>query len=119
MNRLQLLPIVLGIAGFIVLYGAIENKNPLDVVKLAVQGKDLAGAAPLSGSGGNTTAGPGSIPGGSLGGTPEADGDARTDPPGFDPNTDDVIPRLPGEHTPTSPPINYSRTPFPNSQYWV
>lgn len=39
----------------------------------------------------------GSIPGTALPGTPGADGDARTDPPGFDPNRDSILPRLPGE----------------------
>lgn len=124
MDRIKLLPIVLGITGFIVLYGAIQNRNPIDVVRLAVQGEPISGAAPLDGSSGNNTAGPGAIPGDQIPGTPEADGDARTDG-SFDSDRSDVIPRLPGESTPlpgglSSQPVYYSRgNPYANSQYWV
>ncbi|AEA29082.1 hypothetical protein Psed_7025 (plasmid) [Pseudonocardia dioxanivorans CB1190] len=91
--------VVMAIAGATLLYGAIKNRNPIDVIKLTLQGKDIKGAKPLSGSGdpNNLTAPPGAIPGGSLPGTPQAGDDARTDPKSFDPKRSDVLPRLPGE----------------------
>lgn len=45
--ELEVLPVVLALAGFILLYGAVQNKNPLEVVKLALQGKDPSTASPI------------------------------------------------------------------------
>lgn len=67
----------------------------------AVTGRQLLGGEPwatLLASAYDT--GAGTIPGNMLPGTPQAGDDARTDPPGFDPNRDGVIPRLPGEVVP-------------------
>lgn len=117
------MPVLITIAGFVILYGAVANRNPLDVIKLTLSGGDISDAAPIfipSGDPNNLTAGPGAVPGGSIPGTPEADGDARTDPPGFDPKRDDVLPILPGEGSGGTGVISYqTRTPFTNSQYWV
>lgn len=90
--------VLMGIAGAVILYGAVTNRNPIDVIKLTLQGQPLDKARPISHPG--TGFGPGTIPGNQLPGTPGADGDARTDPPGFDPDTEGVIPRLPGEGVP-------------------
>lgn len=88
------LPIVTGIAGFVILWGAIRNKNPLEAIQFALQGKDPNTARPLY-----TPAGPaGAVPSQSLPGTPQADADARTDPPGFVPGPNTyVVPILPNE----------------------
>lgn len=95
---IEIVPLMMVVGGSVLLYGAIKNKNPIDVVKNALTGKSLASARPLnSAAAGNPGAGPGSIPGTQLPGTPQKDGDARTDPPGFDPNRDSVVPILPGE----------------------
>jgi hypothetical protein len=40
--------VLVGIGGAVVLYGAVTNRNPIDVIKLTLQGKDIAGARPLS-----------------------------------------------------------------------
>lgn len=121
MNRLQTLPVVVGLAGFVILYGAITNRNPIDVVKLTLTGGDLSKAAPIYTPSGSATP-PGAVDGRTLPGTPQADGDARTDPPGFNPDTDDVLPRLPGEGVPRGTPVALyypTRKPFASSQYWV
>lgn len=110
---LETLPVVMFITGMILLYGAITNRNPVDVVQLALQGKDISAAAPISTAGINTDApGPGAVDGRTLPGTPGADGDARTDPPGFDPNRDDVLPNYGGAPgNPNAGAVVY-RTPF-------
>ena len=88
------LPVVTAIAGFVMLWGAIRNKNPLKAVQLALQGKDPNLAPPMYVP---VTPG-GAIPSQTLPGTPQADGDARTDPPGFTPGPNTyVVPILPGE----------------------
>lgn len=94
---MDVLPIILGLGGFVILYGAVRNKRPDDIVRLALQGKDINGARPL--------AAPlippvpaGAVPSTSLPGTPQAGDDARTDPPGFQPGPNTyVVPILPGE----------------------
>lgn len=45
--ELDVLPVVLAIAGFILLYGAVQNKNPLEVIRLALQGKDPSSASAI------------------------------------------------------------------------
>lgn len=96
---MDVLPLALGIAGFVILYGAVRNLRPDDVVKLALQGKDVKGARPIAAPLVRSTM-PGTVPGTAIPGTPEKDADARTDPPGFDPKRDSVIPILPGEAQP-------------------
>lgn len=49
--ELETLTVVMAVIGMTLLYGAVTNRNPLDVVTLALQGKPIAGAAPISGSG--------------------------------------------------------------------
>ncbi len=88
--ELETLPVVLLITGLVLLYSAIENKNPLKLVQAALSGKDIASVPPLMADSAPTS--PGAIPGTQLPGTPQADGDARTDPPGFDPNRDSILP---------------------------
>ena len=91
---MPLLPIVIGLAGFVVLYGAVRNKRPDDIIRLALQGKDVAGARPLSAP----IVPAGAIPSQTLPGTPQAGDDARTDPPSFQPGPNTyVVPILPGE----------------------
>lgn len=53
--EIELLPVVMTVAGIVLLYGAVTNRNPLDVVKLALQGKDVSAAAPISAPGGTRT----------------------------------------------------------------
>lgn len=111
--ELDTLTVVMAVAALTMLYGAVTNRNPLEVVQLAVQGKDISGASPLSTP--QSSAPPGAVDGATLPGTPEADGDARTDPPQFDPNRDDVLPVLPGDRTsPYADAISY-RKPFVTS----
>jgi hypothetical protein len=45
MNQGQTLPIVCMLAGFILLYGAIRNRNPLEVIKNTLTGKGTGGTA--------------------------------------------------------------------------
>ena len=40
--------VVVGIGGAVILYGAVTNRNPIDVIKLTLQGKDISAARPLS-----------------------------------------------------------------------
>lgn len=40
--------VIVGIAGAILLYGAITNRNPIDVIKLTLQGQDIATARTVS-----------------------------------------------------------------------
>lgn len=90
------LPVVVGIAGAVLVWGAIRNKNPVDAIKLVLQGKDPNGARPISST--SVAIPAGAVPSESLPGTPEADKDARTDPPGFVPGPNTyVVPILPGE----------------------
>lgn len=88
------LPVAVGIAGFVLLWGGIRNRNPLQAIQLALQGKDPNTAAPLY-----TPVTPGgAVPSQQLPGTGSADNDARTDPPGFTPGPNTyVVPILPGE----------------------
>lgn len=88
------LPIVTGIAGFVILWGAIRNKNPLKAIQLALQGQDPNTAPPLY-----VAAAPaGAVPSEELPGTPQPGDDARTDPPGFEPGPNTyVVPILPNE----------------------
>lgn len=50
--ELETITVVMAVAGMVLLYGAVKNKNPLEVIKLALQGKDVNSAAPLSTGGG-------------------------------------------------------------------
>lgn len=106
----ELLPLIALIAGGVLLYGAVANKNPVEVIKAALTGQDLSKVPPLQGPDATST-GPGAIPGNQVPGTPGADGDARTDPKGFDPNRDSVIPRLPGERS-SGPGVITYKVPF-------
>lgn len=93
------LPIVTGIAGFVILWGAIRNKNPLEAIQFALQGKDPNTARPLYVPV-TPQPPPGAVPSETLPGTPKADSDARTDPPGFQPGPNTyVVPILPNEAT--------------------
>lgn len=47
-TELSTVTVVVGIAGGIVLYGAVTNRNPLDVIKLTLQGQDISKARPLA-----------------------------------------------------------------------
>lgn len=102
--EIEVLPVIMALAGFILLYGAVKNLNPLEVVKLSLQGKDPSKASPIfvpSGDPQNLTAGPGATPGGSI--DPgqfnrRPDGTYDDYDPGFDPDRDDVLPILPGEY---------------------
>lgn len=73
---IEILPVVMLVAGMVLLYGAVRNKNPLQVVQLALQGKDISTAAPIAtpGIGPFTTVVPGT---GSA-----APGEMHTEPPG-------------------------------------
>lgn len=54
--ELDTITVVMAIAGAVMLYGAIKNKNPLEVIKLTLQGKNPGDAAGLSnGASGGTT----------------------------------------------------------------
>lgn len=97
------IPVVTGIVGFVLMWSGMRNKNPLKAIQLALQGQDPNGAPPLvAGVLGSSLLGsqtpPGAVPSQELPGTPQADGDARTDPPGFQPGPNTyVVPILPGE----------------------
>lgn len=54
MGDLDVLTVTLALAGLVCLYGAISNRNPLDVIKLTLQGKDLSEASPLAKSQGSS-----------------------------------------------------------------
>jgi hypothetical protein len=88
--ELETLPVVLLIAGMTLLYAAIQNKNPLALVQAALSGKDISSVPPLMAD--SAPSSPGAVPGTALPGTPQNDGDARTDPPSFDPNRDSILP---------------------------
>lgn len=51
--ELDTITVVMAIAGAVMLYGAIKNKNPLEVIKLTLQGKNPGDAAGLSNAGGS------------------------------------------------------------------
>jgi hypothetical protein len=44
---MDLLPVVIGVAGGVLIWAALKNKNPLEVVQLALQGKDVNTAKPM------------------------------------------------------------------------
>ncbi len=99
---MQTIPVVTGIAGFVLLWAGIRNKNPLKAIQLALQGQDPNTAPPLVtgilGASLGSGAPAGAVPSQSLPGTPQADGDARTDPPSFQPGPNTyVVPIMPGE----------------------
>jgi hypothetical protein len=58
MAELQALPVVMALSGGILIYCSVKNKKPLDVMKLALSGKDPNTAPPISGSGTSGTAAP-------------------------------------------------------------
>ena len=45
---IETLPVVMAVAGLVLLYGAIFNKNPVEVVRLALTGKDPSTAKPIA-----------------------------------------------------------------------
>lgn len=51
--NLETLPVIMAISGGVLLYSAVTNRHPADVVKLGLQNKDLSMARPIS----NTTPG--------------------------------------------------------------
>lgn len=69
--ELETLTVVMAVAALVMLYGAVTNRNPLEVIQRAVSGEDINGAAPLSTGGGgglftnvvpgNATAAPGNM----------------------------------------------------------
>jgi hypothetical protein len=44
---MDLLPVVVGVAGGVLIWCALKNKNPLDVVQFALQRKDINTARPM------------------------------------------------------------------------
>ncbi len=48
MAELNTPTVIIGIAGGVLLYGAITNRNPIDVIKLTLSGGDITKARPLS-----------------------------------------------------------------------
>ena len=46
--ELETITVIMAIAGAVLLYGAVKNKNPIEVIKLTIQGKNPADAAALS-----------------------------------------------------------------------
>lgn len=46
--ELETLTVFMAVAGTVMLYGAITNRNPIDVIKLTLQGGDISQARPLS-----------------------------------------------------------------------
>lgn len=93
---MDILPVVVGIGGAVLIWGAIRNKNPIEAIKLTLQGQDPNGASPISST--TVTMPAGAVPSESLPGTPQPGDDARTDPPGFTPGPNTyVVPILPGE----------------------
>jgi len=57
--ELETIPVVILVGAIVLLYGAIRNKNPIDVIKLALSGKSLDGAKPMMTGGGATQTVPG------------------------------------------------------------
>jgi hypothetical protein len=49
--EIEALPVVMIISGGVLVYCSVKNKKPAEVVKLALQGKNPDGAAPISGGG--------------------------------------------------------------------
>lgn len=93
-------PLIAGIAGFLLMWAGWRNKHPLHAIRLALQGQDPNTAPPLTQPLVSLpSAGPaGAVPSEGLPGSPGADSDARTDPPGFVPGPNNyVVPILPGE----------------------
>lgn len=45
---MNLISLVMIVAGFVLLYGAIKNLHPLDVIQRALSGKPISEAKPLS-----------------------------------------------------------------------
>lgn len=45
---MDLVPVLAGIGGIILMYAALKNKHPLDMIQLTLQGMPLDGARPLS-----------------------------------------------------------------------
>lgn len=97
--ELNAVTVAMAVVGAVCIYGAVTNRNPIDVVRLTIQGEDISTARPLS-TGGGAAPGPGARDGATLPGTPEADGDARTDPQGFDPQRDDILPNYGSPYVP-------------------
>lgn len=44
---MSLVTLVMVVGGFLLLYGAVKNLNPLDVIRNALTGKDIHTAKPL------------------------------------------------------------------------
>lgn len=74
---MELLPVISLLGGVVLMYGAVKNKNPIGVIQAALTGKDLNSVPPLMQDSSSPL--PGTIPVDKLPGTPQADGDARTD----------------------------------------
>lgn len=86
---IELVPLMMVVGGSVLLYGAIKNRNPIDVVKMALTGKPLTAARQLNtvGSGDATDGGPGGdIPVG----TPKANVDSL----GVAPVVNDILAKL-------------------------
>lgn len=45
---MDLVPVLAGIGGIILMWSALKNKHPLDVIQFSLQGKPLDTARPLS-----------------------------------------------------------------------
>lgn len=51
--ELETTTVVMGIGGAVILYGAITNRNPIDVIKLTLQGRPITEARPIANFAGN------------------------------------------------------------------
>jgi hypothetical protein len=54
-----LVPVIAGIAGALLIWCALKNKHPLDVIQRALQGGDIMGSRPLAIMPADTPPGPG------------------------------------------------------------
>lgn len=88
--ELETLTVVMAVAAMVMLYGAVTNRNPLEVIKAAVSGEDITAAAPLSTGAGaltNVVAGTATASPGNL----HSDGTARFFPNNTPRYTDDPV----------------------------
>jgi hypothetical protein len=59
-KKSSLIAVLVLLIGGLLIYSGVKNRNPIDVIKLALQGKDIGGAAPLSNPS-NSSTGTGSL----------------------------------------------------------
>jgi hypothetical protein len=56
-NRNSLIALMLVLVGGLLVYAGVRNKNPMDILKLALTGGDITTAKPLSASSGSGSIG--------------------------------------------------------------